>query len=107
MADTQIYRPSDFSIGHRGATMQFPEHTLESYEAAAWMGAGIIECDVTFTADRELVCRHDQCDLHTSTDVVANAELNAKCTTPFVAGNDTATPLCCTCLLYTSDAADE
>jgi glycerophosphoryl diester phosphodiesterase len=28
------------------------------------MGAGIIECDVTFTKDRELVCRHDQRDLH-------------------------------------------
>ena len=39
-----------FSIGHRGAPMQFSEHTKESYEAAARMGAGIIECDVTFTA---------------------------------------------------------
>jgi len=39
----------DFSIGHRGAALQFPEHTRESYLAAARMGAGIIECDVTFT----------------------------------------------------------
>ncbi len=46
---------TDFSIGHRGAAMQFPEHTKESYVAAAKMGAGIIECDVTFTQDRELV----------------------------------------------------
>lgn len=38
----------DFSIGHRGACLQFPEHTLESYEAAAKQGAGIIECDVRF-----------------------------------------------------------
>lgn len=45
---------TDFSIGHRGAAMQFPEHTRESYEAAARMGAGIVECDVTFTQDREL-----------------------------------------------------
>ena len=29
----------DFSIGHRGAAMQFPEHTMESYVAAARMGA--------------------------------------------------------------------
>ena len=33
---------TDFSIGHRGAALQFPEHTKESYEAAARMGAGII-----------------------------------------------------------------
>jgi len=37
--------------------MQFPEHTLESYKAAALQGAGVIECDVTFTKDRELVCK--------------------------------------------------
>ena len=27
-----------FSIGHRGAPMQFPEHTVESNQAAALMG---------------------------------------------------------------------
>ena len=27
----------DFSIGHRGAPLQFPEHTRESYLAAARM----------------------------------------------------------------------
>lgn len=89
------FRTSDFSIGHRGACMQFPEHTLESYEAAAWMGAGVVECDVTFTSDRELICRHDQCDLHTTTNVVAVPELNLKCTTPFIEGSGEA-PVCCT-----------
>lgn len=74
---------SNFSIGHRGAAMQFPEHTQESYEAAARMGAGILECDVTFTADRELVCRHSQCDLHTTTNILAIPELAAKCSVPF------------------------
>ncbi|HXV80170.1 MAG TPA: hypothetical protein VEG60_09850, partial [Candidatus Binatia bacterium] len=34
-------RKTDFSIGHRGAALQFPEHTKESYEAGARMGAGI------------------------------------------------------------------
>lgn len=76
------FQRSDFVIGHRGAPMQFPEHTRESYEAAARMGAGIIECDVTFTKDKELVCRHDQCDLHTTTNIVDTA-LGDKCTTPF------------------------
>ncbi len=76
------FKKTDFSIGHRGAALQFPEHTQESYVAAARMGAGIIECDVTFTKDRELVCRHSQCDLHTTTDIVARKDLREKCTTP-------------------------
>ena len=72
---------TDFSIGHRGATLQFPEHSKESYEAAAKQGAGVIECDVTFTKDQELVCRHSQCDLHTTTNILATA-LADKCSTP-------------------------
>ena len=79
------FRRTDFSIGHRGAALQFPEHTKESYVAAAGMGAGIIECDVTFTKDRELVCRHSQCDLHTTTNILAIPKLAAKCTEPFSA----------------------
>lgn len=71
-----------FSIGHRGAPMQFPEHTVESNRAAARMGAAILECDVTFTKDKELVCRHAQNDLHTTTDILAT-DLAAKCTTGF------------------------
>jgi len=90
---------SDFSIGHRGAPLQFPEHTVESYRAAARMGAGILECDVTFTKDRELVCRHSQCDLHTSTNIL-ETPLAAKCTKPFtpadpIAGTK-ASAQCCT-----------
>lgn len=76
-----------FSIGHRGAPLQFPEHTKESYMAAAKMGAGIIECDVAFTKDKELVCRHSQRDLHTTTDVLAHPDLAAKCTVPFTPAN--------------------
>ena len=31
------FTKTDFSIGHRGAALQFPEHTREAYEAgAAW-----------------------------------------------------------------------
>tara|TARA_B110000503_G_C7138170_1_gene409741 strand:+ start:470 stop:1861 length:1392 start_codon:yes stop_codon:yes gene_type:complete len=71
-----------FSIGHRGAPLQFPEHTQESYTAASRMGAGMVECDVTFTADKELVCRHSQCDLHTTTNIL-ETELAEKCSTPF------------------------
>jgi glycerophosphoryl diester phosphodiesterase len=78
------FKRTDFSIGHRGAALQFPEHTKESYVAAARMGAGIIECDVTFTQDKELVCRHSQCDLHTTTNILAIPDLAAKCSEPFV-----------------------
>ncbi len=73
---------TDFSIGHRGAPLMFPEHTVESNMAAARQGAGILECDVTFTADKELVCRHAQNDLHTTTDIVASP-LADKCVSPF------------------------
>ncbi|RKF17891.1 glycerophosphodiester phosphodiesterase [Alginatibacterium sediminis] len=81
------FHRSDFSIGHRGAAMQFPEHTKESYLAAIQMGAGIVECDVTFTKDKQLVCRHSQSDLHTTTDVLAHPELAQKCTIPFTPAN--------------------
>src|SRR6266404_4944893 len=67
---TGPFRKTDFSIGHRGAALEFPEHSKESYSAAARMGAGIIECDVTFTKDKELVCRHSQCDLQNTTNIL-------------------------------------
>jgi glycerophosphoryl diester phosphodiesterase len=97
-------KKSDFSIGHRGAALQFPEHTKESYQAGARMGAGILECDVTFTKDGELVCRHAQCDLHTTTNILETA-LADTCRVPFtpaefdpVTGVRTkaATASCCT-----------
>src|SRR5262245_37418893 len=64
------FQRTDFSIGHRGAALQFPEHTKEAYNAGARMGAGIVECDVTFTKDGELVCRHAQNDLHFTTNIL-------------------------------------
>jgi glycerophosphoryl diester phosphodiesterase len=82
-----------FSIGHRGAALQFPEHTKEAYQAGARMGAGIVECDTTFTKDGELVCRHDECDLHTTTNIVASP-LNAKCSVPW--SGPASSPKCCT-----------
>jgi glycerophosphoryl diester phosphodiesterase len=71
-----------FSISHRGAPLQFPEHTEEGYRAAVLMGAGVLECDVTFTKDKELVCRHSQNDLHTTTNILTT-ELAEKCTKGF------------------------
>ena len=81
-ASTTQYDRRNFSIAHRGASLQFPEHTKEAYLAAHRMGAGVIECDVTFTSDAELVCRHAQCDLHTTTNILATP-LAEKCAVPF------------------------
>lgn len=78
----QPVRRTKFSIAHRGAPLQFPEHTEEGYRAAARMGAGVIECDVTFTKDKELVCRHSQNDLHQTTNILAS-DLAETCVTPF------------------------
>jgi glycerophosphoryl diester phosphodiesterase len=89
------FHATAFSIGHRGAGLQIPEHTRESYKAAARMGAGIVECDVTFTKDGELVCRHDECDLHTTTNIVAT-DLNQKCSVPWTGPGQTPAPRCCT-----------
>src|SRR4051812_44328448 len=97
---TGPFHRTDFSIGHRGAALMFPEHSRESYLAAARMGAGIIECDVTFTKDRQLVCRHSQCDLHTTTNILSVPSLAAKCTQPFSpadpATGKKASAKCCT-----------
>jgi glycerophosphoryl diester phosphodiesterase len=94
--DGPFYR-TDFSIGHRGAALQFPEHSDVSYRAGARMGAGIVECDVTFTKDGELVCRHSECDLHTTTNIVATP-LNNKCTVPWTGPvtQGYPAPQCCT-----------
>ena len=104
-ADRPFFDQTDFSIGHRGGgTLQFPEHTKESHEAGARMGAGVLECDVTFTLDGELVCRHDQCDLHTTTNILLVPELAKQCSKSFspaefdASGTRTkaAAALCCT-----------
>lgn len=96
------FHATDFSIGHRGAALQFPEHTKEAYQAGARMGAGIVECDVTFTNDGQLVCRHDECDLATTTNIVTT-NLNNKCTVPWTGANQNPAPKCCTSDLTLSE----
>lgn len=92
--DGPFYR-TDFSIAHRGAALQMPEHTDLGYTAGARMGAGIVECDVTFTRDGDLVCRHSECDLATTTDIVATP-LNAKCSVPWTGSGQSPAVQCCT-----------
>ncbi len=80
--EDQPVRRTNWSIAHRGAPLQFPEHTKEAYEAGARMGAGIVECDVTFTSDGALVCRHAQNDLHTTTNILTSQYAD-RCVKPF------------------------
>ena len=88
---------TDFSIAHRGGALQFPEHSDVAYRGGALEGAGIVECDVTFTGDGELVCRHSECDLATTTNIVATP-LNDRCTVPWTGPVNAGypAPVCCT-----------
>ncbi|KAF7186160.1 Extracellular protein [Pseudocercospora fuligena] len=102
------FEVTGFTIGHRGGgTLQFPEETAQSEQAGARMGAGILECDVSFTGDRGLVCRHSLCDLHTTTDILVRPELAKKCVVPFTPANasspEGATAVCCTSDITTAE----
>ncbi|NJL41942.1 MAG: glycerophosphodiester phosphodiesterase [Leptolyngbyaceae cyanobacterium SM1_4_3] len=46
-------------IGHRGASGERPEHTLEAYKLAIEQGADFIEPDLVPTKDGVLVARHE------------------------------------------------
>ena len=52
-------RPKPYILAHRGASDLAPENTLAAFTAAVEAGADIIETDLWFTADGELVCHHD------------------------------------------------
>ena len=60
-------------IGHRGASGNLPEHTLESYQRALNDGADCIEPDLVMTKDNVLVARHDLY-LSTTTNVASKPE---------------------------------
>ena len=72
-------------IGHRGASGYRPEHTLESYELAARMGADFIEPDLVSTKDGVLIARHEN-DITGTTDVADHPEFAARKTTKTIDG---------------------
>lgn len=47
------------NIGHRGASVRYPENTLASFRAAVEAGAGGLEFDVRLTRDGHPVVMHD------------------------------------------------
>ncbi|TSE19474.1 Glycerophosphodiester phosphodiesterase [Tepidimonas alkaliphilus] len=70
--DGPLYRTLDgmppIVIGHRGASGELPEHTLESYLRAIEQGAQCIEPDLVMTKDGYLIARHEPM-LDDTTDV--------------------------------------
>jgi len=61
---TPLHHP--LIIGHRGASREAPENTLESFRLAWKQGADGIEADFRLTADRRIVCMHDETTGRTS-----------------------------------------
>jgi glycerophosphoryl diester phosphodiesterase len=60
-------------IGHRGASGDLPEHTLEAYKLAIEQGADFIEPDLVATKDGVLIARHEP-NLINTTDVASRPE---------------------------------
>ena len=74
-------------IGHRGASGELPEHTLEAYRLAILRGADFIEPDLVSTKDGVLIARHEP-NLMATTDVGTRAEFADRRTTRKVDGVD-------------------
>ena len=74
-----------FIIGHRGASGELPEHTLEAYRLAILRGADFIEPDLVSTKDGQLIARHEP-NLINTTDVASHQEFAARKTTKIVDG---------------------
>ena len=72
-------------IGHRGASGELPEHTLEAYRLAILRGADFIEPDLVATKDGHLIARHEP-NLIATTDVASRSEFAARRSTKLVDG---------------------
>lgn len=72
-------------IGHRGASGELPEHTLEAYRLAIARGADFIEPDLVSTKDGVLIARHEPM-LGGTTDVASRPEFADRLTTKLLDG---------------------
>jgi glycerophosphoryl diester phosphodiesterase len=72
-------------IGHRGAAGYLPDHTLEGYQRAIFLGADFIEPDLVATKDGELIARHEP-NITATTDVSTRPEFASRKTTRTVDG---------------------
>jgi glycerophosphoryl diester phosphodiesterase len=84
-------------LGHRGASGERPEHTLEAYTLAIAQGADFIEPDLVATKDGRLIARHENAlavlnpdgslnTTVTSTDVYLRPEFADRLTTKVIDG---------------------
>ena len=64
-------------IGHRGASGELPEHTIEAYRLAILRGADFIEPDLVSTKDGVLITRHEPI-LGGTTDVASRPEFASR-----------------------------
>jgi glycerophosphoryl diester phosphodiesterase len=65
-------------IGHRGASREAPENTLESFRLAWEQGANGIEADFRLTSDGRIVCMHDATTARTAGGSLKIAETSLK-----------------------------
>jgi len=72
-------------LGHRGASVLRPEHTLAAYAKAVADGADYIEPDLVATKDGELVIRHEN-NIAETTDVAAHPAFAGRRTEKMVDG---------------------
>jgi glycerophosphoryl diester phosphodiesterase len=81
----QGHGSSPIVIGHRGASGDRPEHTLEAYWLAMQEGADYIEPDLVSTSDGALVARHEN-EISGTTDVASRIEFANRFTTKAIDG---------------------
>ncbi len=82
-----LYRQDPLVIGHRGASGERPEHTLEAYKLAIEQGADFIEPDLVATKDGILVARHEN-EISVTTDVAERPEFSDRKTTKIIDGKE-------------------
>lgn len=75
----QLNKEAPIVIGHRGASGELPEHTLEAYKRAIEQGANCIEPDLSLTKDGVMIARHEPM-LDDTTDVAIKFPASRKST---------------------------
>ena len=74
-------------IAHRGLSGEWPEHTIEGYQAAIDAGADFIEPDLVLTKDGILVARHEN-EISDTTNVADRAEFADRKITKTIDGQE-------------------
>ncbi|GLI65000.1 hypothetical protein VaNZ11_008426, partial [Volvox africanus] len=76
IGDAECILPVDgspFVMAYRGASADFPEHSIGAYRAAIEQGAQFIECDVVLSRDLVPLCRHEP-NIAQTTNVLATRQ---------------------------------